>query len=56
MAPDLEHDSFQAKSDAFWKWVQQRPGTIISPKIRIADLRDQDQGRGIGTIFIAQLT
>ena len=39
---------FQAMTDVFWKWVQQRPGTTISPKIRIADLRNHGQGRGVG--------
>ena len=47
MVPDSGQDDFQAKTAAFCTWIQQQPGTAVSPKIRIADLRAQGQGRGV---------
>jgi N-lysine methyltransferase SETD6 len=41
-------DDFNAKSAAFLSWLQKPEiGASISPKIRLADLRDQDAGRGV---------
>ena len=55
MSSEPEQDDFQAKTDAFWDWIQQQPGTSISPKIRIADLRAQGQGRGVSKTILSPL-
>lgn len=46
-------DSFQRQSDEFIAWLAQRPGVRISPKIRVADLRSQGAGRGVGMFLIS---
>jgi len=46
-------DSFQRQSDEFIAWLAQRPGVRISPKIRVADLRSQGAGRGVGMFFLS---
>ncbi|KAL2038519.1 hypothetical protein N7G274_008858 [Stereocaulon virgatum] len=47
MVTTLEDSRFQAKTIEFLQWLQQRTGTTVSPKIQIADLREQHAGRGI---------
>ncbi|KAL9129133.1 MAG: hypothetical protein Q9217_002343 [Psora testacea] len=42
-----EDDDYETKTICFWRWFQQRPHTSVSPKICIADLRAQGQGRGV---------
>ena len=41
-------DVFQSKSDAFLDWFKGQPGTRLSRKIKLADLRVQGAGRGLG--------
>ncbi len=48
MSPCPINDEFGSKTAAFMKWLLQRPGTRVSPKIQIADFRDGNAGRGIG--------
>lgn len=48
MSPRPIDDEFDSKTAAFMKWLLQRPGTRVSPKIQIADFRDGNAGRGIG--------
>ncbi|KAL6713075.1 Ribosomal lysine N-methyltransferase 4 [Lecanora helva] len=38
---------FYARSKAFMRWMHELPGTRISSKIQLADLRHQGAGRGI---------
>ena len=40
--------SFEACTDTFIEWLSRRHGTSISPKIRLVDLREHQQGRGVG--------
>ncbi|PGH04772.1 hypothetical protein AJ79_06994 [Helicocarpus griseus UAMH5409] len=40
-------DRFSQLSDEFMCWLRQHPGVRVSPKIRIADLRSGDAGRGV---------
>ena len=47
MSSDPRQNDFEAESNAFWTWIQQQPGTAVSPKIRVADLRAEGQGRGV---------
>ncbi|KAK5713694.1 Ribosomal lysine N-methyltransferase 4 [Elasticomyces elasticus] len=46
MTGTAEADDFQAKSQSFFAWLQQH-GTTISPKIELADLRQDGCGRGV---------
>ncbi|KAK3652264.1 Ribosomal lysine N-methyltransferase 4 [Elasticomyces elasticus] len=46
MTGTAETDDFQAKSQSFLAWLQQH-GTTISPKIELADLRQDGCGRGV---------
>ncbi|KAK5690739.1 Ribosomal lysine N-methyltransferase 4 [Elasticomyces elasticus] len=46
MTGTAEADDFQAKSQSFLAWLQQH-GTTISPKIELADLRQDGCGRGV---------
>lgn len=46
-----EEDDFARTSSNFMSWLQQR-GISVSPKISLADLRDQDAGRGVGTVSL----
>ena len=41
------NDDFHSKTSEFLTWLRERPGTIISPKIEITDLRHHNAGRGI---------
>ncbi|KAL4918037.1 hypothetical protein BDW62DRAFT_70823 [Aspergillus aurantiobrunneus] len=41
-------DSFQRLSDEFAAWLSSRPGVTVNSKIRIADLRANAAGRGVG--------
>lgn len=44
-------DHFQSQSDEFMHWLAGKPGVQINPKIRLADLRSQAAGRGVGTFL-----
>lgn len=44
--PDAE--GFQQQSDNFMSWLQATPGVQLNPKIRLADLRANGAGRGVG--------
>ncbi|KAK4957353.1 Ribosomal lysine N-methyltransferase 4 [Elasticomyces elasticus] len=46
MTGTAEADDFQARSQSFLAWLQQH-GTTISPKIELADLRQDGCGRGV---------
>ncbi|KAK5681316.1 Ribosomal lysine N-methyltransferase 4 [Elasticomyces elasticus] len=46
MTGTAETDDFEAKSQSFLAWLQQH-GTTISPKIELADLRQDGCGRGV---------
>ena len=48
MASNADDDAFDRKTEAFIDWFQRRPGATISPKIRVADLRQSNAGRGVG--------
>lgn len=50
-----ECDRFSQLSDEFMSWLKQRPGVKVSPKIKIADLRSEGAGRGIG-MFVQLLS
>ncbi len=51
MSPYPSNDEFHSKTAAFMTWLLQLPGTKVSPKIRIADFRDGNAGRGIGKVL-----
>ena len=44
---DIEEDDFSRKSSILVKWLRER-GTIVNPKISLADLRNKNAGRGVG--------
>lgn len=44
---DHEQDEFRQRSSNFMKWFTAH-ATYLSPKIELADLRDQLAGRGVG--------
>ncbi|KAG8532121.1 uncharacterized protein KY384_003758 [Bacidia gigantensis] len=46
MSSEVKLDEFARKTDDFLQWIKHRQGTMISPKIKIADLRAEEQGRG----------
>jgi SET domain-containing protein 6 len=46
MADSTEDDDFQNKSDIFIQWLKDN-GATISPKIELADLRQNGAGRGV---------
>ena len=48
MSINSEYDEFNSRTTAFMRWMRQLPGTRVSSKIQLADLRDQRAGRGIG--------
>ncbi|KAF6223485.1 hypothetical protein HO133_000328 [Letharia lupina] len=48
MATYASNDTFHPKTADFLKWLRERPGTTISRKLEIIDLRDHNAGRGIG--------
>ena len=48
MASYASNDAFYAKTLDFVKWLQDRPGTTISRKLEITDLRAYNAGRGVG--------
>ena len=50
MTSDQTKDLFQEQTDAFLTWIEQQQGTTINPKIRIDDLREHGQGRGVGEL------
>lgn len=56
MATSPAKDDFQASTATFLEWVQRQPGTIISPKIKIADMRELNAGRGIGKISSSNMS
>ena len=39
---------FEELSDNFVSWLKAQEGVRISPKIKLADLREQGAGRGVG--------
>lgn len=39
---------FQKSSEEFLAWFKVQEGAYFHPNLRIADLRNQDAGRGIG--------
>ncbi|KAN0073462.1 hypothetical protein V8E54_008682 [Elaphomyces granulatus] len=43
----VELDCFRRQSDEFMRWLAQKPGVRINPKIKVADLRSQGSGRGV---------
>lgn len=43
-------DNFEHATETFVNWFRRRPGATISPKIRLADLRQSNAGRGVGTV------
>ena len=43
----IEEDDFSRKSSILVKWLRER-GTIVNPKISLADLRNKNAGRGVG--------
>lgn len=47
MATATDDGSFSAKTARFITWLQQLPGTSVSAKIQVADLRYINSGRGI---------
>ena len=47
---DAEQDDFSRKSSILVKWLRER-GTIVNPKISVADLRNKNAGRGVGIIL-----
>ena len=48
MASCASNDAFYAATSDFLKWLRDRPGTNISRKLEITDLRAYNAGRGIG--------
>lgn len=48
MASCVSNDAFYATTSDFLKWLRDRPGTNISRKLEITDLRAYNAGRGIG--------
>ncbi|KAI9826886.1 MAG: hypothetical protein M1832_005825 [Thelocarpon impressellum] len=44
-------DSFQRTTQAFMEWFMKAPNTIVNPKVRLADLRGQGAGRGLGNLI-----
>lgn len=46
-------DDFQKLSDNFLSWLTRSPGATVSPKICIADLRNQGAGRGVGELSLS---
>ena len=48
--PDAEEDDFNRKSSILVKWLREC-GTIVNPKISLADLRNKNAGRGVGIIL-----
>lgn len=46
-------DSFHRQSDEFMAWLVQNPGVRVNSKIRIADLRSRDAGRGVGMFLVS---
>lgn len=45
--------SFQQQSNEFISWLTGKPGVRMNSKIRMADLRSLDAGRGVGTCPIS---
>lgn len=45
---EAEGASFSQKSAAFVSWFQNAPGTRLSSKIELSDLRSRNAGRGVG--------
>ena len=43
-------DNFIHEARRFVQWFTAWPGTRLSPKICLADLRDDEEGRGVGKI------
>lgn len=52
MSNSGECDRFSQLSDEFMCWLKQNPGVRVSPKIKIADLRFEGAGRGIGMFVL----
>jgi len=48
-------DVFLSETGAFMAWLQRLPGARINPKIQIADLRQDNAGRGIGLNILPPL-
>ena len=48
MASYTSNDPFYKRTSDFLKWLRDRPGTTISRKIEITDMRVHNAGRGIG--------
>ncbi|KAL4926456.1 ribosomal lysine N-methyltransferase [Aspergillus undulatus] len=44
-------DDFERQSNEFATWLLSRPGVTVNSKIRIADLRGNAAGRGVGKFF-----
>lgn len=47
---EIDSTHFQKLSADFLKWFESTPGTRMSPKITLADLRSRDAGRGVGML------
>ena len=47
-----DSDNFQRQADEFISWLDGSLGVRINPKIRVADLRSQDAGRGVGMSLV----
>lgn len=41
------NDAFHAETSDFLNWLRERPGTTISHKLQITDLRNHNSGRGV---------
>ncbi|MCJ1247206.1 hypothetical protein MMC30_004420 [Trapelia coarctata] len=46
-SPGDDDGAFQQETVQFMNWFQAQPGTSISPKIELADLRSRGAGRGV---------
>lgn len=47
---EVDSTHFQQLSTDFLKWFESTPGTRVSPKITLADLRSRNAGRGVGML------
>ena len=50
LSSTMELDEFTSNSQAFISWLK-RNGATVSHKIKLADLRNRQAGRGVGTRF-----
>jgi hypothetical protein len=52
---ESDPDHFEKLSSKFLEWFQSNPGTRLSAKTTLADLRSRNAGRGVGMLGVRSL-